>query len=406
MSRPTFAEIQGEQMSATALPEQPVIYEKEHEIFRRQFQKFMEKEVVPHIAQWDDDEIVPRELFQKMGAAGFLGMAIPEEFGGAEADDFRYNAIVAEEAAWRGGLTAILGPSLHTDIVLPYLLEYATQEQKERWLPGVAAGEQILAIAMTEPGTGSDLAGIQTEAIKDGDYYVMNGAKTFITNGINSDLIVVAAKTDPAGGHRGLSLFVLERGMQGFTRGRNLKKIGQHAQDTAELFFKDVRVPVSNRLGEEGMGFMYLVHNLAQERLSLSVSAQAATEAAIRETTEYVKDRKAFGRSIGTFQNSRFVLAKAKTEAAISRAFVEQCVLKLAGKQLTPDEAAMAKYWTTDMQGRLTDQLLQLWGGNGYMAETSIAKAWTDARVTRIYAGTNEIMLEIIGRGMGLDGRK
>jgi alkylation response protein AidB-like acyl-CoA dehydrogenase len=393
-------------MSATALPEQPVIYEKEHEIFRRQFQKFMEKEVVPHISQWDDDEIVPRELFQKMGAAGFLGMAIPEEFGGAEADDFRYNAIVAEEAAWRGGLTAILGPSLHTDIVLPYLLEYATQEQKERWLPGVAAGEQILAIAMTEPGTGSDLAGIQTEAIKDGDYYVMNGAKTFITNGINSDLIVVAAKTDPAGGHRGLSLFVLERGMEGFTRGRNLKKIGQHAQDTAELFFKDVRVPASNLLGEEGMGFMYLVHNLAQERLSLSVSAQAATEAAIRETTEYVKDRKAFGRSIGTFQNSRFVLAKAKTEAAISRAFVEQCVLKLARKQLTPDEAAMAKYWTTDMQGRLTDQLLQLWGGNGYMAETSIAKAWTDARVTRIYAGTNEIMLEIIGRGMGLDGRK
>jgi alkylation response protein AidB-like acyl-CoA dehydrogenase len=392
-------------MSATATPEQPAIYEKEHEIFRRQFQKFMQKEVVPYMAQWDEDEIVPRGLFEKMGAAGFLGMAIPEEFGGAGVDDFRYNAIIADEAALHGGLTAVLGPSLHTDIVLPYLLEYATQEQKERWLPGVAAGEQILAIAMTEPGTGSDLAGIQTEAIKDGDHYVMNGAKTFITNGINSDLVVVAAKTDPAGGHRGLSLFVLEREMEGFTRGRNLKKVGQHAQDTAELFFKNVRVPASNLLGEEGMGFMYLVHNLAQERLSLAVSAQGASEAAIRDTTEYVKDRKAFGRSIGTFQNSRFVLAKVKTEAAVCRAFVDECTMKMARHELTPEDGAMAKYWATDMQGRAIDNMLQLWGGNGYMAETSIAKAWADARLTRIYAGTNEIMLEIVGREMGLDER-
>ncbi len=393
-------------MSATAAPEQPVIYEKEHEIFRKQFQKFLQREVVPNLDQWEQDEIVPRALFEKMGEAGFLGMAVPEEYGGAGADDFRYNAIIGEEAGFHNAIGALLGPTLHTDIVLPYLLEYCTEEQRERWLPGATSGEIILAIAMTEPGTGSDLAGIQTEAIRDGDYYVLNGTKTFITNGINSDLIVVAAKTDPAGGHRGLSLFAVERGMQGFTRGRNLKKVGQHAQDTAELFFKDVRVPASNLLGEEGMGFMYLVHNLAQERLSLSVAAQAATEAAIRDTVAYVKERKAFGQPIGTFQNSRFVLAKAKTEAAVSRAFVEQCVVKLARKELTPDEASMAKYWTTDMQGRITDQLLQLWGGNGFMAETPIAKAWTDARVTRIYAGTNEIMLEIIGRGMGLDGRK
>jgi alkylation response protein AidB-like acyl-CoA dehydrogenase len=393
-------------MSATVAPDiTPGIYEREHEIFRKQFQKFLTKEVVPNIAQWDEDLIVPRELFAKLGDAGFLGMQVPEEYGGAGVTDFRYNAIVSYEAGLVGAFTAILGPALHTDIVVPYLLAYGTEEQKERWLPGVASGETILAIGMTEPGTGSDLAGIQTEAVREGDHYILNGAKTYITNGINADAIVVACKTDPAGGHRGLSLLVVERGMEGFTRGRNLKKIGQHAQDTAELWFKNVKVPVENLLGEEGSGFRYLVTNLAQERLSVAVGVQGAIEYAINETLAYITDRKAFGKVIGTFQNSRFVAARAKTSAEVSRAFIDQCTLKLNREELSPEEAAMAKYWSTDQQGKIVDELLQLWGGNGYMAETPIAKAWTDARVTRIYAGTNEIMLEIIGRGMGLDGR-
>lgn len=389
-------------MSTTVAPLSPGIYEREHEIFRKQFQKFLAREIVPHITQWDEDLIVPRELFAKLGDAGFLGMAIPEEYGGAGVTDFRYNGVIGYEAGRVGAFTAILGPALHTDIVVPYLLTYGTGEQKERWLPGVASGEQILAIAMTEPGTGSDLAGIQTEAVRQGDHYVLNGSKTYITNGINADLVVVAARTDPAGGHRGLSLFVVERGMAGFTRGRNLKKLGQHAQDTAELWFKNVEVPEANLLGMEGAGFGYLVHNLAQERLSVALGVQGAIEYAIDETLAYVTDRKAFGRSIGTFQNSRFVLARAKTGAEVCRAFLDQCVLKLNRDELSPEEAAMAKYWSTDLQGHVTDELLQLWGGNGYMAETSIAKAWADARVTRIYAGTNEIMLEIIGRGLGL----
>jgi alkylation response protein AidB-like acyl-CoA dehydrogenase len=389
-------------VSTTVAPEHPGIYEREHEMFRKQFQKFLSKEIVPNLAQWDEDLIVPRELFSKLGDAGFLGMAVPEEYGGAGVTDFRYNAIVGFEAGLVGAFTAILGPALHTDIVVPYLLAYGTESQKERWLPGVASGEQILAIGMTEPGTGSDLAGIQTEAVKHGDHYVLNGAKTYITNGINADLVVVAAKSNPAGGHRGLSLFVVERGMEGFTRGRNLKKLGQHAQDTAELWFKNVEVPAENLLGEEGSGFSYLVHNLAQERLSVALGVQGAIDYAINETLSYVTDRKAFGRSVGTFQNSRFVMAKAKTGAEVCRAFLDQCVTKLNREELSPEEAAMAKYWSTDLQGRVTDELLQLWGGNGYMAETPIAKAWADARVTRIYAGTNEIMLEIIGRGLGL----
>ena len=389
-------------MSVMTAPDSPGIFDREHEIFRKQFQKFLTKEVVPNIAQWDEDEIIDRSLFAKLGEAGFLGMAVPEEYGGAGVSDFRYNAVIGYESGAAGAFTSLLGPSLHTDIVLPYLLEYCTEEQKQRWLPGVASGETILAIGMTEPGTGSDLASIQTEAIRQGDHYILNGAKTYITNGINADLVVVAAKSDPAGGHRGLSLFVVERGMPGFTRGRNLQKLGQHAQDTAELFFKNVEIPVENLLGEEGSGFRYLVHNLAQERLSVATGVMGTIDGAIRDTLTYVKDRKAFGRPIGTFQNSRFVMAKAKTAAEVTRAYVDQCVIKLARDELTPDEAAMVKYWTTDLQGKITDELLQLWGGNGYMAGTSIARAWSDARVTRIYAGTNEIMLEIIGRGMGL----
>ncbi|HET9074834.1 MAG TPA: acyl-CoA dehydrogenase family protein [Solirubrobacteraceae bacterium] len=389
-------------MAVIDKPQAIEIYEREHEIFRRQFQKFLAKEVTPNIAQWDRDEIIDRSLFNKLGEAGFLAMAVPEEFGGAGTSDFRYNAVIGYEAGLAGAFTPLLGPSLHTDIVLPYLLEYCTEEQKQRWLPGVTSGEKIMAIGMTEPGTGSDLANIQTEAVREGDHYILNGAKTYITNGINADIVVVACKTKPEGGHRGLSLLVLERGMDGFTRGRNLQKLGQHAQDTAELFFKNVKVPVENLLGEENKGFSYLVHNLAQERLSVAVAVQGTIDGAIRDTLAFVKERKAFGRPVGTFQNSRFVMAKAKTAADVSRAFVDNCVMKLSRNELTPEEAAMVKYWTTDLQGKVTDELLQLWGGNGYMAETSIARAWSDARVTRIYAGTNEIMLEIIGRGMGL----
>jgi alkylation response protein AidB-like acyl-CoA dehydrogenase len=393
-------------MTVTELPPKPVLYEAEHEIFRKQFRTFLKREVVPNLAQWEADEIVPKEFFHKLGEAGFLGMPVPEEYGGAGADDFRYMAVLTEEAAAVQALVPFAGPALHTNVVMPYMLSYCNEEQRERWLPGTVSGELILAIGMTEPGTGSDLAGIQTEAVKDGDDYILNGAKTFITNGINADLVVTVCKTDPAGGHRGLSLLVVETGMEGFTRGRNLKKIGQHAQDTAELFFKDVRVPAANLLGDEGRGFAYLMNNLAQERLGVAVGAQAAAEVAIRNTIEYVKSRTAFGQPVGTFQNSRFVLAKAKTDAAVGRAFVDECTMKMARHELTPEDGAMAKYWATDMQGRVIDSLLQLWGGNGYMAETTIAKAWADARLTRIYAGTNEIMLEIIGREMGLDERR
>ncbi len=378
------------------------LFEDLHEDFRASFRTFLEREVAPSYMEWERDGLIPREVFATAGRGGFLAMAVPENYGGAGAEDFRLNLVIGEECQ-RAGLGSFgLGITLHNDISLPYFLSYGTPEQNERWLPGIVSGELITAIAMTEPGIGSDLAGMSTTARRDGDHYVVNGAKTFITNGINADLIITAVKTDPSERHRGISLVVIERGMEGFERGRNLEKIGQHAQDTAELSFDDVRVPLANLLGEEGRGFVYLVSNLPQERLSIAASAVAAAEAMVGWTLEYVGERKAFGQTIGSFQNSRFTLAELHGEVQIARTFVDRCTVALDAGELTPEEAATAKWWCTDLQGRVADRCLQLFGGYGYMIEYPIARAYADARVTRIYGGANEIMKEIVGRSLGL----
>ncbi len=378
------------------------LFEPEHDALRASFRTWLGKEVLPHAEEWDAAGIVPRSVFSEAGRHGFLGMAIPEEFGGGGVDDFRYNLVIGEELQAVGAGAAGLGLTLHNDICLPYYLRYCTEEQKKRWLPGIASGELITAIAMTEPGIGSDLASMSTTARRDGDYYVVNGSKTFITNGINSDLVIVAVKTDPAQRHKGMSLLVLERGMEGFERGRNLEKIGQHAQDTAELFFNDVQVPVANLLGQEGQGFVQLVANLPQERLSIAASAVAAARAALDMTLEYVRSRTAFGQPVGSFQNSRFVLAELATEVEIGQSFVDRCVTGLNEGSLTAEEAAMAKWWCTELQKRAVDRCLQLFGGYGYMREYPIARAYLDARITTIYGGTTEIMKEIVGRSLGL----
>jgi len=378
------------------------LFTEEHRLFRDTFKHFLEKEVVPYYEQWEKDGIVSREMWLKAGQQGFLGLAVPEEYGGAGVNDFRYNAIMAEEAARAGVVSAGMVIGLHNDIILPYFLAYTNEEQKQRWLPGMCSGELITAIAMTEPDTGSDLAAIRTTAERRVDFYLLNGQKTFISNGIISDIIIVVAKTDPAMRHKGISLLVVERDMEGFKRGRKLDKVGLKAQDTAELSFENVKVPVTNLLGEEGKGFSYLMRQLAQERLSVGVSAVAACETALEITLEYCKERTAFGQPIGSFQNSRFKLAEMKTEIEIARVFVDRCIEELNDGNLTPETAAMAKWWTSDLQKRVVDQCVQLHGGYGYMLEYPIARAYLDARVQSIYAGTNEIMKEIIGRSMGV----
>ena len=378
------------------------VFEDEHEALRASFRAWLDKEVVPNQLEWEAAGIVPHELFAAAGSHGFLGMAIPEEYGGGGVDDFRYNLVIDEEIQAAGVGGAGLGVSLHNDICLPYFLAYCTAEQRSRWLPGIASGELVTAVAMTEPAIGSDLASMSTTAIRDGDHYVVNGSKTFITNGINADLVIAAVKTDPTQKHRGISLLILERGMEGFERGRNLEKLGLHSQDTAELFFTDVSVPVDNLLGTEGNGFIQLVHNLPQERLSIAVAGVAAAKAALGWTLEYVKERTAFGQSVGSFQNSRFVLAELATEVEIAQVFVDRCVVALNDGVLTAEEAAMAKWWCTELQKRAVDRCLQLHGGYGYMLEYPIARAYADARITTIYGGTTEIMKEIIGRSLGL----
>ena len=382
-----------------------LLYEAEHEEFRGSFRAFAEREMVPNRADWDAAGIVPRELFRSAGKAGFLGMEIPEEYGGGGVRDFRFNAVISEELMRAGLAGPGLGLTLHNDICLPYFMAYGTPEQKQRWLPGIASGELITAIAMTEPGIGSDLASMTTTALRDGDsdYYVVNGAKTFITNGINADLVITAVKTDPSLRHRGMSLLVLERGMAGFERGRNLEKLGQHAQDTAELSFSDVRVPVANLLGPEpGHGFTQLVTNLPQERLSIAIAAAAGARAALEQTLDYVKNRTAFGQPVGSFQHSRFVLAELSTEIDLAEHYLDDCVRALDAGELTAVDAAKAKWWATELQGRAADRCLQLHGGYGYMSEFPIARAYADARITRIYGGTTEIMKEVIGRDLGL----
>ncbi|MDV2475798.1 acyl-CoA dehydrogenase family protein [Rhodococcus zopfii] len=376
------------------------LFEPEHELFRESYRKFLEQEVAPFHEQWEKDKIVDREVWKKAGAQGFLGMAVPEEYGGGGVDDFRYNVVLTEETT--RGLYSGVGFMLHNDVVAPYLLNLANEEQKQRWLPGFCSGEIITAIAMTEPGTGSDLQGIKTRAVRDGDDWILNGSKTFITNGINADLVIVVACTDPEKGAQGFSLLVVERGMAGFERGRNLDKIGLDAQDTAELSFDNVRVPGANLLGEEGFGFIYLMQNLPQERLSIAVVAAAAMEQVLEDTLQYCRDRKAFGKSIGKFQNTRFELAELATETQIARVFVDKCIEQLNAGTLTVPEAAMAKYWTTDKQVELIDRCLQLHGGYGYMREYPVAKAYLDARVQKIYGGTNEIMKEVIGRSLNV----
>jgi alkylation response protein AidB-like acyl-CoA dehydrogenase len=378
------------------------LFTEEHEAFRTSFAAFIAKEISPHYADWEAAGIGPREMYTSAGSFGFLGMAIPERHGGGGTKDFRFNQVIAEELAAAGIGGAGLGITLHNDITTPYFVEYCNDEQAARWLPGIASGELITAIAMTEPGTGSDLASIATTAIRDGDEYVLNGAKTFITNGINADLVIVAAKTDPTQRHAGLSLLVVERGMAGFERGRNLEKIGMHSQDTAELFFGSVRVPLANLLGSEGNGFRQLTANLAQERLSIAVTGVAAARAALTWTVEYVRERSAFGKQIGEFQNTKFVLAEIKTQVDVAQAYIDQCVLKLNASTLDPAEAAQAKYFCTELQQRATDRCLQLFGGYGYMTEYPIARAYADARITSIYGGTTEVMKIIIAKSLGL----
>lgn len=373
------------------------IFSEDHEIFRRTVRKFLEDEMAPHHEKWENQGYVDREAWTRAGELGFLCMSMPEEFGGSDADRL-YSAILMEETQ-RLNLTG-LGFGLHNEIVAPYINRYGSEEQKRKYLPKMASGEMVGAIAMSEPGTGSDLQGIKTTALKDGNEIVVNGQKTFITNGWNADVVIVVAKTDPEKGAKGTSLVMVERGDAGFEKGRRLKKLGMKAQDTSELFFDNVRIPADRVLGEEGKGFVYLMQELAWERIQVAISAAAAMEAAVEMTVEYCKERKAFGQPLLEFQNTRFKLAEMKTIAQVARTFVDECLSKVLVNELDAETASMAKLWTSDMQNKVIDECLQLHGGYGYMWEYPITRMYADARVQRIYAGTNEIMKEIIARGL------
>ena len=396
MSAPT-----GDRVSTTMpTKQQREFLEAEHEAFRASVRTFCEREIVPHHEQWEADGQVSREVWRRAGDAGLLCFDVPEELGGPGVRDFRYNMVLAEELANVGAH----GPGfpVHTDIIVPYLTTLGTPEQRQRWLPGCVSGEIITAIAMTEPGAGSDLQGLRTSAVDKGDHYVLNGSKTFISNGIMADLVIVVARTDPDAGHLGFSLLVVERGMEGFERGRNLDKIGMHAQDTAELFFDDVAVPKENLLGEEGHGFVYLMQNLPQERLAIGMMAAAACEKVLALCLEYAQEREAFGKPIGKFQHNRFLLAEMATETHIARVFIDDCVERHNRGALDTSAASMAKWWTTELQTKLVDRAVQLFGGYGYMREYPIARAFLDSRIQTIYGGTTEIQKEIIGRSLGL----
>lgn len=378
------------------------IFGPEHEEFRNSAREFIKKEVVPHYPEWDEAGLVPKDLFRKVGELGVLGIQVPEEYGGGGTDSFLYNAVWAEETA--RAYVNFGGLSVHANVVLPYFLELCDDEQKQRWFPGLASGDLMSAIAMTEPGTGSDLAGMSTTAQRTDDGWVLNGAKTFITGGINADLVIVVARTSRVEEDRraGLTLFVVEDGMGGFSKGRNLEKLGLKTQDTAELFFDNVHVPVGNMLGEEGKAFSYLMTNLAQERLVIAVAAQAAAEAALTTTRQYVKERKVFGKPVASFQNTRFELAACATEIAAGRALVDQALSEHEDKALSAADAATVKLFCSELQGRVIDRCLQLHGGYGYMREYPIARLYADARVTRIYGGTSEVLKTIIARSIDL----
>jgi acyl-CoA dehydrogenase len=376
------------------------IFEPEHDHFRESVGNFLRRAAAPHADAWEAAGEVPREFWLDAAKQGMVGFEVPEEYGGLGLEDFRFNAVIDEEVAYTGAVGD--GFMMQNDILAPYLLDLTDDEQKQRWLPPFVTGELIAAIAMTEPGAGSDLQGMTCLARRDGDHYVLDGAKTFVTGGIVADLVIVAARTKPEGGKDGFSLFAVERDTPGFERGRKLEKSGRWAQDTAELFFDGARVPVENRLGEEGRGFRYLMVNLPRERLSMAVSAVAAAEHALEITLAYVKDRTAFGTPIGSFQANRFSLAELVTKTAVARTYVDRCIAALVAGELTPAEAAGAKAWTTDLQCEVVDRCVQLHGGYGYMREYEISRLWRDARVQRIYGGTNEIMYEIVGRSLGL----
>jgi len=383
------------------------LFQPEHQAFGKSFRRFIDKEITPHHGAWEDQGYVDRAVWSKAGANGFLCMSLPEEYGGAGADRL-YSVLQMEEIA-RAGCSGI-GFGLHSEIVAPYILHYGTEEQKRKYLPQLASGAMVGAIAMSEPAAGSDLQGIKTTAqlSADGSHYVLNGSKTFITNGWHADLVIVVAKTNPAAGAKGTSLLLVEAGMPGFDKGQRLKKVGMKAQDTSELFFNNVQVPAGNLLGGpamQGKGFVCLMEQLPWERLQIAISAVASAEAAIGWTLDYVKQRQAFGQSVAAFQNTRFTLAALQTQVQVARVFVDRCCALIEHDQLDTETASMAKYWTTDLQCQVIDECVQLHGGYGYMWEYPIARAWADARVQRIYGGTNEIMKEVIARGMGLPAR-
>ena len=374
------------------------LFNSDHETFRATVRKFLENEAVPFNEEWEQQGVVPKEVWLKAGEQGFLCPMVSEEYGGIGAD-FLYSVVIGEEVS-RLGLTGI-GWGLHTEIVAPYIEHNGSETLKQKYLPKMVTGEMIGAIAMTEPGAGSDLQGVKTSAVKDGDHYILNGSKTFISNGIMSDVVIVVCRTDPDAGHMGISLLVVERGMAGFERGRNLDKMGLKAQDTAELSFDNVEVPKANLLGKEGEGFIYLMQNLPQERISIGVQAVAAIEHVLDLCLSYAKEREAFGKPIGKFQHNRFVLAEMATEAYVARTFINDCVMKLNAGQADPALASMAKWWTTELQAKVVDAGVQLHGGYGYMTEYPISRAYTDSRISRIYGGTTEIQKEIIGRTLG-----
>ncbi|MFD1039771.1 acyl-CoA dehydrogenase family protein [Virgibacillus byunsanensis] len=377
------------------------ILKEEHDIFRRSLKKFLEREAVPFIRQWEDDKQVSRSFWKKVGEQGYLCPGLDEKYGGANAD-FGFSVVISEE--FDKVSVGLVGFGLHSDIVIPYIDSYGTEEQKERWLPGAVNGDLISAIAMTEPGTGSDLAAIQTTAVKDGDDYILNGEKTFISNGYLADLVVVVCKTDPHATppHKGISLIVVEAGTPGFSKGKKLNKIGQHASDTTELIFDDARVSAHNLLGEEGKGFYYLMDKLQQERLIVSIQSIASAETMLNQTIEYVKQRKAFGRSISKFQNTQFKIAELKTEMEIGRNFVDRLIEEHMADKRIETEVSMAKWWTTDLAKKVAGECLQLHGGYGYIEEYEIARRFRDVAVSSIYAGTNEIMKQIIAKKMEL----
>ena len=382
---------------------QRLIFEPEHDQFRDSVQRFMKAEVGPNWEKYRREGMVDRALYTKAGELGLLCTWADERYGGAGMDDFRFEQIIIEENVAHGDLGLYI--NLHSNIVAPYIAKLGSEEQKARFLPGAVSGETILAVAMTEPSTGSDLAGMRSRAEDRGDHWLLNGAKTYISNGILGDVVVVAARTDPQRPH-GISLFIVERGMEGFERGRKLEKMGLKSQDTAELFFSDVKVPKENLLGEAGMGFKYLARFLAQERLVVAIGSIAAAQVAFAETLDYVTTRKAFGRPIGTFQNSRFTMARMRAEIDMAQTYVDQCVLLLNKGELSAEDASAAKLLASELEGRVLDACVQMHGGAGYMDEYRVSRRYTDARITRIFAGTSEIMLEIIGRSLGLDERK